>query len=251
MSSLLQIWLSRLAAPEDALFNGSVLLLIVAVTTYVLLRCWPNSRTSRFAALIGELAVVAGVIGVFSLVGKTYMEFAKQEIGDSVQRTRVKLATLTSNLETACQSTAYTGSPTKANGAFATACERFKNSQRAYLAREDPALLASQYEQISKMDNLDPSVARQFESAKVEAEALSDLFLKSHTHEYYENRHSRLADWPLVLLCALSVAFGAGVKCGRAFADLVNNWSENKPLAQATRCKRPCNTNGHKSCCHG
>ena len=226
MDQILQIFLRHLAVPEKALFYGVLVISIVAIVTYLLLRCRSNTRNFRFAVLIGELAVAAGVIGIIGLAGKTYIEFANQDISDSIENTRSKLDNLTAKLETTCERAAHTASSTKMNNAFTVACDIFKKSQQDYLAHKNLERLAVQYEQISKMDTLDPSVADIFKTARVEGEALSDLYRKSDMHDDYENRRKRQPNWPLVFLCALSVAFGAGVKCGRALAELVKDWNK-------------------------
>ena len=206
--------------------DGGLVVAVAALATYVLLRLLPTRRSLRVATLVGELAVVAGLIGLFSLVGRVYLDFADQQIRDSAGDARVTLAARLARLETACGSANLGAGPTKTNAALAIACDMFKSSQLKYAAREDPSLLAAQFAQISQMQNLDATVAALFASAKVAAEALSDSLLKGYTHGYYEDRRRRHANWELVLICALSVACGAGVKCGRALSDLVTNWGE-------------------------
>ncbi len=226
MESLIEVWVSRLAAPEDAMTDGGLVLAVAAVATYVLLRCVPTRRSLRVATLVGELAVVAGLIGLFSLVGRVYLDFADHQIRDSAASARVAMAARMVRLETACGGANSGAGPTNINAALAIACDTFKSSQVEYAAREDPSLLAAQYAQLSQTQNLDATVANLFKSARLTALALSDSLLKGHMHGYYEDRRRRHANWELVLICALSVACGAGVKCGRALADLVTNWGE-------------------------
>lgn len=213
-------WLYKLSDPVFALcISLPIILISLFVAFFVIRRATDSVRWRNRISFVAELLVIAGVVGIFAFVGRARNAILTVESVRDVKHAEYVQAVDSNRLSKSICIDSRPISP-KALAAGKEACEKFGDAQRMFNLDSSLQFLARDYQRISETPGLSAEKVKLLtETAQSTWKLVKAKNFKT-LHELRQREADSRISWHLILVMALLVSAGVGLKCGRAAADL-------------------------------
>jgi hypothetical protein len=214
--------ISSLVNPVYALGVALIAILSAFLVAFWLLR-QSRRRTlaMRRVALIAEIFVVVGVVGIFTFVGRARVESQSLELSEKVSNAISNYSRQWGRLNLdVCWSRRNPPASANVVTAESEVCRQLNVTSNAFDVNYPWIFAAQDYEKLSKRVDVPANLQASLQSLAEATWQMHEAREAKALHAHVTKSLSISLSWLLVLVCAISVAVGAGLKCARAAADL-------------------------------
>lgn len=211
-------FLWKLANPMYALTFGLSIILVVALAAYFLTRSKP--QTKRWQALLSEILVSVGVIGLLTFAARAHIESEiRHDLAQVSENKRLARVASLNMLMKYCLPGQSTARPTPDMESIWATC---KVTGQILDGDEQPIrylIARDQMKNVSPPADPNGDIARRVDDMRTAINNVIDADRTASDNLHRKMLVERDVSWILVLLCAMSAIFGIGLKWAKAIFE--------------------------------